>query len=165
MKYMNYYHSPLGNILLAANDMGLTGLWFEGQKYYGRHLHPDAFYAELPIFEQTIKWLDIYFSGKNPNFSIPLHFVGSDFQVNIWQLLCRIPYGQTTTYGALAKQFAAEKGLQSMSAQAVGSAVGRNPISIMVPCHRVIGANGSFTGYAGGLDRKAKLLNIEQQRK
>ena len=114
-----------------------------------------------PLFEKVKQWLDIYFSGKEPNFTVPLHFIGTDFQNEIWETLCTIPYGQTMTYGEIAKQIATKKGLPRMSAQAVGGAVGHNEISIIVPYHRVVGANGNVTGYAGGIEKKVKLLKLE----
>lgn len=162
MQYTNHYHSPIGNILLAADDVGLTGLWFEEQKYFALYLDKEREEKDLPIFEQTKHWLDLYFSGKEPDFSIPLHFTGTDFQNEVWQILCSIPYGQTMTYGQIAKQIAEKRGLARMSAQAVGGAVGHNEISIIVPCHRVVGANGSLTGYAGGIDKKVALLTLEK---
>ena len=117
---------------------------------------------EIPLFEKVKQWLDIYFSGKEPDFTVPLHFVGTAFQKEVWEILCTIPYSQTMTYGEIAKQIAAKKGLPHMSAQAVGGAVGHNKISVIVPCHRVVGANGSLTGYAGGLEKKEKLLALER---
>lgn len=151
----------MGEILLAADEIGLTGLWFEGQKYFALYLDKENKKKELPLFEKTKKWLDIYFSGKEPNFDVPLHFIGTDFQNEVWKILYSIPYGQTMTYGEIAKRFAANHGLKRMSAQAVGGAVGRNEISIIVPCHRVMGTNGSLTGYAGGIDKKMALLKLE----
>ncbi|MCM1542682.1 MAG: methylated-DNA--[protein]-cysteine S-methyltransferase [Blautia sp.] len=162
MQYISHYQSPLGGILLAADEIGLTGLWFEGQKYFALYLDKEHEEKEIPLFEKTRRWLDIYFLGKEPDFSIPLHFTGTDFQKEVWKILCSIPYGQTTTYGAIAKRLAAGKGLPHMSAQAVGGAVGRNGISILVPCHRVVGADGSLTGYAGGIDKKVRLLTLEK---
>lgn len=162
MQYISHYQSPLGNILLAADDIGLTGLWFEGQKYFALYLDKEHEEKELPVFEKAKQWLDIYFSGKEPNFKVPLHFTGTDFQNEVWEILYAIPYGQTMTYGEIAKQLAEKRGLKRMSAQAVGGAVGRNEISIIVPCHRVVGANGSLTGYAGGIDKKVKLLTLER---
>ena len=162
MQYISHYHSPIGDILLAADHIGLTGLWFEGQKYFALYLDKEHQEKELPILEQAKKWLDIYFSGKEPDFKVPLHFIGTDFQKEVWEILSSIPYGQTTTYGEIAKQLAAKKGLAHMSAQAVGGAVGRNEISIIIPCHRVVGTNGSLTGYAGGIDKKVKLLTLEK---
>lgn len=162
MQYISHYSSPLGNILLAADQTGLTGLWFEGQKYFALYLDEEHEEKELPVFEQTKQWLDIYFSGKEPDFHVPLHFTGTDFQKEVWEILCTIPYGKTMTYGEIARQLAAKKGLPHMSAQAVGGAVGRNEISIIVPCHRVVGTNGSLTGYAGGIDKKVKLLTLEK---
>lgn len=162
MQYTSRYASPLGSILLAADDIGLVGLWFEGQKYFAHGLAKTHEEKELPLFAKVKRWLDVYFSGQAPQFTVPLHFIGSDFQKEVWELLCTIPYGQTTTYGAIAKQLAAKKGLPQMSAQAVGGAVGHNEISVIVPCHRVVGANGSLTGYAGGIDKKAELLRLEK---
>lgn len=162
MQYVSHYSSPLGPILLAADDIGLTGLWFEGQKYFALDLDKEHEEKEIPFFEKVKKWLDIYFSGKEPDFIIPLHLTGTDFQNEVWEILCTIPYGQTMTYGEIAKRIAARKGLQHMSAQAVGGAVGHNRISIIVPCHRVVGADGSLTGYAGGIEKKAKLLKLEK---
>lgn len=161
MQYISHYQSPLGNILLAADTVGLTGLWFEGQKYFALYLDKEHEAKEIPLFEKTKQWLDIYFSGKEPDFTLPLHFTGTDFQNEIWNILCTIPYGQTMTYGDIARQLAANRGIERMSAQAVGGAVGHNEISIIVPCHRVVGTNGSLTGYAGGIDKKVKLLTLE----
>lgn len=162
MQYTSRYASPLGSILLAADDIGLVGLWFEGQKYFANGLEKTHEEKELPLFAKVKRWLDIYFSGQQPQFTVPLHFIGTAFQKEVWALLCTIPYGQTTTYGAIAKQLAAKRGLPQMSAQAVGGAVGHNKISIIVPCHRVVGKNGSLTGYAGGIDKKAELLRLEK---
>ena len=162
MHYINHYHSPLGTILLAADDTGLTGLWFEGQKYFAQGLDKETEEKEFSVFQTARRWLDVYFSGQAPDFQVPLHFQGTAFQKEVWEILLSIPYGGTTTYGAIAKQLAAKRGLPHLSAQAVGSAVGHNKISIIVPCHRVIGADGSLTGYAGGIWRKEKLLALEQ---
>ncbi|WP_346708606.1 methylated-DNA--[protein]-cysteine S-methyltransferase [Massilistercora timonensis] len=162
MQYISHYSSPLGKILLAADHSGLTGLWFEGQKYFALGLEEETKEQELPVFQAARRWLDIYFTGQKPDFQVPLHFLGTPFQRQVWEILCSIPYGQTTTYGAIAKQLAAKKGLPHLSPQAVGGAVGHNKISIIVPCHRVIGADGSLTGYAGGVWRKEKLLTLER---
>lgn len=162
MQYISHYASPVGNILLAADNTGLTGLWFEGQKYFALSLDKEHEEKEIPLFEEVKQWLDIYFSGKEPDFTVPLHFTGTAFQNGVWEILCTIPYGQTMTYGEIAKQIAVRKGLLHMSAQAVGGAVGHNEISIIVPCHRVVGADGSLTGYAGGIDKKIKLLQLEK---
>lgn len=161
MQYISHYHSPLGDILLAADSAGLTGLWFEGQKYFALYLDKEHEEKELPVFEEAKRWLDIYFSGKNPDFQVPLHFTGTDFQNEVWEILYAIPYGQTTTYGEIAAQLAKKRGLPRMSPQAVGGAVGHNEISIIVPCHRVVGASGSLTGYAGGIEKKIELLRLE----
>ena len=162
MQYISHYPSPIGNILLAADEMGLTGLWFEGQKYFALDLDKEPEEKEIPLFEKVKQWLDIYFSGREPDFTIPLHFTGTEFQKEVWEILCTIPYGQTMTYGEIAKRIAARKGLPHMSAQAIGGAVGHNRISIIVPCHRVVGADGSLTGYAGGIEKKVKLLKLEK---
>ncbi len=151
----------MGPLLLAADEQGLTGLWFEGQKHWPDKLFADSIEGEMPIFDETRRWLDIYFSGQEPDFWPPLAPQGTAFQQSVWRLLTAIPYGHTTTYAALAKTLAAQMGRESMSAQAVGQAVGRNPISVLIPCHRVIGSNGRLTGYAGGLERKLALLRLE----
>ena len=162
MMYTLHYDSPLGGILLAADDTGLTGLWFDGQKYFASELDPEHAAQETPILRQAKRWLDIYFRGQEPDFTPPLHPIGSPFRQEVWELLLQIPYGQTTTYSALAKQLAAKHGRSHMSAQAVGGAVGHNEISIIIPCHRVVGTSGSLTGYAGGIDKKVKLLTLEK---
>ena len=164
MQYTSRYRSPLGEMLLAADETGVTGLWFAGQKYFALHLDKEQEEKEIPLFTTAKHWLDVYFAGSEPDFTVPLHFTGTAFQNEVWGILCAIPYGRTTTYGEIAKQLAARRGLPHMSAQAVGGAVGHNPISILVPCHRVVGRGGSLTGYAGGLERKRCLLALEQGR-
>lgn len=161
MQYVSHYESPLGKILLSADEAGLTGLWFEGQKYFALHLDPEQEEREIPVFEKTKQWLELYFSGKEPEFTVPLHFIGTEFQKAVWEILCTIPYGQTMTYGQIAGQMAVRQGVPRMSAQAVGGAVGHNRISVIVPCHRVVGTNGSLTGYAGGIEKKLRLLQLE----
>ena len=161
MTYTQHYDSPLGGILLAADDVGLTGLWFDGQKYFARGLSNERIAQETPILTEAKRWLDIYFTGKAPDFTPPLHPIGSAFRRSVWEILLQIPYGQTTTYGEIARQLAKKQGLERMSAQAVGGAVGHNEISIIIPCHRVVGADGSLTGYAGGIGKKEKLLKLE----
>lgn len=161
MQYISRYNSPLGNILLAADETGLTGLWFEGQKYFALYLDKEHEEKDLPVFRDTKRWLDMYFAGKKPDFKLPLHFTGSPFQNEVWEILYSIPYGKTMTYGEIAQIIAQRRKLPHMSAQAVGGAVGRNEISIIVPCHRVVGTFGSLTGYAGGIDRKIALLKLE----
>lgn len=161
MLYTMYYPSPLGRMLLAADGEGLVGAWFEGQKYYGSALEDDVLQEKNDILRRAEQWLDLYFSGTEPDFTPAIHLTGSDFRKQVWKLLLEIPYGKTRTYGDIAEQIAAENGRKSMFAQAVGGAVGHNPVSIIIPCHRVVGAKGSLTGYAGGLDRKAKLLEWE----
>lgn len=161
MQYINYYSSPLGKITLASNGNELIGLWFEGQKYFGSTLNGEYKQKSLPVFEQTAKWLDIYFSGKNPNFTPPLFLSSTSFRNEVWKILLTIPYGKIMTYGEIAKLMAENRGVEKMSAQSVGGAVGHNPISIIVPCHRVVGTDGSLTGYAGGVDIKEKLLKFE----
>ena len=161
MTFLQHYNSPLGGILLAADEIGLTGLWFDGQKYFARDLPAEHVEQNTPVLSEAKRWLDIYFTGREPDFTPPLHPIGSVFRQAVWEILLQIPYGQTTTYGEIARQLAAKLGLPRMSAQAVGGAVGHNEISIIVPCHRVVGTNGSLTGYAGGIDKKVKLLELE----
>lgn len=161
MEYTYHYDSPLGGITIASNGSELTGLWFDGQRYFAEWLSNENEEQQLPIFEQTANWLDIYFSGKEPDFTPPLHLAASDFRMEVWRILQTIPYGKTMTYGEIAKIIAAKRGSATMSAQAVGGAVGHNPISLIVPCHRVIGSDNSLTGYAGGVDIKRKLLALE----
>lgn len=161
MIYTYHCNSPLGGITLASNGKELVGLWFDGQKYFGNILPKIYEEKELSIFEQTKKWLDIYFSGYEPDFMPDVHMIGSEFQIKVWSILKQIPYGQTMTYGEIANKIAEQNGGIPMSAQAVGGAVGHNLISIIIPCHRVVGKNGSLTGYAGGIERKIKLLELE----
>lgn len=158
------YASPLGPLWLAEQDGALRGLWFRGQKYEGGSLfsQPPAVNSPPPLLTETARWLDEYFAGKNPDVSaLPLAPAGSDFRQAVWQLLREIPYGQTTTYGALAAELARRTGRAKFSAQAVGGAVGHNPLSLLIPCHRVLGQGGLLTGYAGGLNKKAWLLTHE----
>lgn len=162
MQYISRYNSPLGIILLAADDTGLTGLWFEKQKYFAAGLDDKCVERELPVFETAKHWLDIYFSGNEPDFTPPLNFIGTEFQKEVWEILLTIPYGRTMSYGEIAKKIAGKRGTEHLSAQAVGGAVGHNKISVIVPCHRVVGSNGSLTGYAGGIDKKVRLLEIEK---
>lgn len=162
MIYTCRYESPIGSLTAASNGMALTGLWFDGQKYFGSTLTEEYEERELPVFAKTRDWLDLYFYGENPDFMPPLAVSGSDFRKSVWNILRQIPYGQTMTYGEIAKKMARQMGTEKMSAQAVGSAVGRNPISILIPCHRVVGSDGSLTGYAGGIEKKAALLALEK---
>ena len=155
------YFSPLGGVTLASDGEALTGLWFDGQRGFPELLPPERAGEAPPVFAEADRWLDTYFRGTAPDFTPPLHLRGTDFQLLVWELLLAIPYGQTATYGDLAAEAARRMGVSRMSAQAVGGAVGCNPISVIVPCHRVIGASGSLTGYAGGLERKARLLSLE----
>lgn len=161
MDYISHYKSPLGDITLGSDGEKLTGLWFDNGRYFGYCLGEKYTEKELPVFELTKQWLDQYFAGKQPDISVPFHFIGTDFQKEVWNILCTIPYGQTMTYGEIANLLAAKKGLPKMSARAVGGAVGHNNISILVPCHRVVGAGGNLTGFGGGIDRKIGLLTLE----
>ena len=147
MQYISRDQTPLGGVLLAADETGLTGLWFEGQEYFAQGLDGEHEERESPLLAQAKAWLAVYFSGR---------------EKEVWALLRAIPYGQTTTYGALAARLAAQRGLPHLSPQAVGGAVGHNKVSILVPCHRVVGAHGSLTGYAGGIDKKRALLALEK---
>ena len=162
MDYIHHYKSPLGGITLASNGNSLIGLWFDEQKYFADTLNKDFREKQLPIFEQADKWLDIYFSGKAPDFTPSLVMKTTPFRKAVWKIMLSIPYGKTMTYGEIAAKIAKKKGIKQMSAQAVGGAVGHNSISLIVPCHRVVGANGSLTGYAGGIAKKIKLLKVEQ---
>ncbi len=163
MEYTNEYVSPLGKILLASDGHALTGLWFEGQKYFAAKLERDHEEKDLPVFAQVAEWLALYFNGKNPAFTPPLTLKGTPFQKEVWEAMLAIPFGQTTTYAKIAAEIARRRGLASMSAQAVGSAVAHNPISLIIPCHRVVGSDGSLTGYAGGIEKKEWLLAMERQ--
>ncbi len=158
MDCMQHYESPLGPITLAGTTDALTGLWFDGQKYYASTASPEATEKDLPVFRETRRWLDLYFAGQRPDFTPPLDLRGTSFQQAVWQILLTIPYGQTISYGQIARMLPNPR----TAAQAVGSAVGRNPVSLIVPCHRVVGANGQLTGYAGGLEKKAWLLQMER---
>lgn len=159
--YTNTFLSPLGKIIMASDGSSLTGLWFDGQKYFGENLIADSLAQDLPIFQETKHWLNLYFQKEKPETMPPLRLLGSPFRCSVWEILLTIPYGQVITYGEIARVLASKHGRSSMSAQAVGGAVAHNPISIIIPCHRVIGANGSLTGYAGGIERKIKLLSLE----
>ena len=166
MYYKTKYPSPVGLITLACDDCGnLVGLWLEGQKYYGGNIS-DAMTekSDLPIFGDTKKWLDSYFNGGKPAISeLALAPIGGEFRQAVWNILREIPYGEVVTYGDIAKKIAAKLNRDNMSAQAIGGAVGHNPISIIIPCHRVVGAKGDLTGYAGGIAIKAKLLELESR--
>ena len=159
MDYTAHYMSPIGGITLASDGKALVGLWFDGQKYFADVLDPvHKERQDLEIFAETRRWLDMYFSGKNPDFLPNIALRGSEFRKAVWRKLLEIPYGQTTTYGALARS------MNCKSAQAVGGAVGHNPLSLIVPCHRVVGTGGKLTGYAGGIDKKEWLLHMEGAR-
>lgn len=154
------YPSPVGLLTLAQEDEAIVGLWLEKQKYFPEHL--DAVQQKTPLLNRASDWLDRYFAGQRPSpEELPLAPRGSAFRQEVWQILRRIPYGETTTYAAIARELARSRGLARMSAQAVGGAVGHNPISIIIPCHRVLGTDGSLTGYAGGVEKKAWLLRLE----
>ena len=161
MEYLKFVSSPLGRILLSSNGDALTGLWFEGQKYYGANLPALCAERQVPVFEQAEAWLAVYFGGNAPDFTPPLSPRGTSFQKEVWELLLTVPFGRTVTYGNIAAVLARRRGLLHFSAQAVGSAVGHNPVSLIIPCHRVVGADGSLTGYAGGLEKKERLLAME----
>lgn len=158
MDYISHYNSPLGRITMGSDGEALIGLWFDDQKHFGANLGMEQRQQnDLPIFELTRKWLDIYFSGKAPQFTPPLQMRASDFRKQVWKQLLNIPFGQTTTYGEIAKS------LGGSSAIAVGGAIAHNAISLIIPCHRVIASDGNLRGYAGGLDRKRWLLEMEQK--
>lgn len=162
MERIAHWLSPLGGMTMSADEFGLTGLWFDGQKNFAGTLSPDA--AEepgYPVFQQTVEWLSVYFEGRDPGSTPSLHLKGTPFRKAVWSVLLSIPYGETRTYGEVAEAVSAASGSAHASPRAVGGAAGHNPISLIVPCHRVIGASGCLTGYAGGLERKARLLAME----
>lgn len=164
MIYISKYSSPLGAITLACDNEAIIGLWFDGQKYFASTLSSkitEENDREHPLLLEAKNWLDIYFSGRNPDLLPPLKYGSTSFRKLVCDIMLTIPYGETMTYGEIAKSAAKVLGVEKMSAQAVGGAVGHNPISIMIPCHRVVGAKGNLTGYAGGLERKEKLLALE----
>ncbi len=158
MDYTHHYDSPLGSITLASDGEALTGLWFDGQKHFAETLDPEHREKILPVFAEAERWLDRYFSGKDPGFTPKLILRTTTFRKAVWEILLTIPYGKTMTYGEIAERMH----LSRMSARAIGGAVGHNAISLIIPCHRVVGADGSLTGYAGGTDKKARLLEMEK---
>ena len=162
VNFIHRYDSPLGGITEASDGKSLIGLWFDGQKYFADTLDSDYEEKKLPVFEQTDRWLDIYFSGGKPDFTPPLSMEATAFRKAVWKIMLKIPYGHTMTYGEIADKIAKQKNIARMSAQAVGGAVAHNPVSLIIPCHRVVGTNGSLTGYAGGIDKKVKLLTLER---
>ena len=161
---MDYIHrcvTPLGGVTLASDGEALIGLWFDGQRHFGEILGREREERDLPVFAQAGRWLDVYFGGEEPDFTPPLRMRTTPFRRTVWELLLAVPYGQTTTYGRLAEEAARRLGRDRVPARAVGGAVGHNALSLIVPCHRVVGADGSLTGYAGGLERKRRLLALE----
>ncbi|HCF71712.1 MAG TPA: cysteine methyltransferase [Syntrophomonas sp.] len=163
MYYSTNYQSPVGTLTLASDGDNLVGLWIEGQKYHGNTIPEEMTKKDdIPVFKTTKNWLDRYFAGGNPAISeLPLAPIGGEFRQGVWSILCEIPYGEVITYGDIAKKMAVKMNKTRMSSQAVGGAVGHNPISIIIPCHRVVGSNGSLTGYGGGIGTKVKLLELE----
>lgn len=164
MDYTYHYSSPIGGITMASNGESLTGLWFDGQKYFASTLSQRHMEKQLPVFDRTCEWLDLYFSGKSPDFIPPVFMYVSNFRRDVYEILMTIPFGETMTYKEVADLIAKKHRIISMSAQAVGGAIAHNPISLVIPCHRVIGTNGKLTGYAGGLDKKEWLLNMEKRK-
>lgn len=163
MIHMMRYHSPIGDIFIASKDNKLVGLWIEGQKHFLSTIKEEIKESyEESILLKTKNWLNRYFNKENPQISeLEISLTGSDFRIAVWNILCTIPYGKTITYGDIAKEIARQRGIKKMSSQAIGSAVGHNPISIIIPCHRVVGSNGKLGGYAGGVDKKIYLLSLE----
>ncbi len=163
MFFSTNFHSPVGQITVASDGTNLVGLWMAGQKYFGDTVSEKMTeQPALAVFSETKRWLDGYFGGEKPAVSeLPLAPNGGEFRRMVWDILCQIPYGEVITYGDIAKQMAARMGKPGMSSQAVGGAVGHNPISIIIPCHRVVGASGSLTGYSGGINKKIQLLELE----
>lgn len=161
MVYTTEYTSPLGRMTLACGEEAIIGLWFNGQRYFGNILPKQTVQKEYPLFADAKRWLDVYFSGREPDFLPPLRYDSTPFRKLVCEIMLTIPYGRTMTYGQITAEAAKRQGMERMSAQAVGGAVGHNPISLMIPCHRVVGTNGSLTGYGGGIARKVKLLELE----
>ena len=172
--YTSQFNSPLGTITVACDDEAIIGLWFNGQRHFGNILPSKTVeigeneFRTLTVggkaralLEEARRWMDVYFSGQEPDFLPPLRYDSTPFRKAVCDIMLTIPYGKTMTYGEIADMIAAERGIEKMSAQAVGGAVGHNPISLMIPCHRVVGTNGSLTGYGGGINRKVKLLELE----
>jgi len=159
--YTHHYESPLGGITIASDGVALTGLWFDKQRFFADTLAAAHEEKALPVFMEADRWLDTYFSGHAPTFTPPLNMRTSTFRKAVWEIMLTIPYGRTMSYGEIAREIASQRGVLRMSAQAVGGAVGHNAISLIIPCHRVIGSDGSLTGYGGGLWRKQRLLAME----
>ena len=160
---IKHYTSPIGDILLASQNKKLIGAWFEGQKYYLANVSEEIMEKDDETLIQAEKWLDSYFNGKKPLINeLDLDPIGTDFRKEVWEILCEIPYGKTISYKDIADRIAKKRGIEKMSAQAVGGAVGHNPISIIIPCHRVVASNGELTGYAAGIDKKKFLLKHEK---
>ena len=157
MYYSTSYKSPIGEMLFVSDGEAVCGVWFYGQKFFKNSIDKTIENNDLAIFKKLKKWFDDYFNGLNPEIDFKLRPQGSEFRLKVWKILCEIPYGETLTYGEIASRIS-----PNMSAQAVGVAVGHNPISILIPCHRVLGVNGKLTGYAAGLDRKMELLKLEK---
>ena len=162
MDFTHHCDSPLGGITLASDGQSLTGLWFDAQKHFAATLSEAREEKTFPVFRETTHWLELYFGGVAPEFTPKLAPRGTAFQRIVWEILLTIPFGHIMTYGEIAGIAAKRMARPRMSAQAVGGAVGRNPISLIIPCHRVVGARGSLTGYAGGLDKKEYLLRLER---
>ncbi len=162
MVYTDGYSSPLGEMTVADDGGAIIGLWFDGQKHFGNSLPKEYSRGETPAIKDAKRWLDIYFSGREPDFLPPLRYGSTPFRKLVCDIMLTIPYGKTRTYGDIAQEIAALTGVERMAAQAVGGAVGNNPILLMIPCHRVIGAQGNLTGYGGGMQRKIKLLEMER---
>lgn len=163
MFYKIDYNAPIGRMMIVSDDTRIVGVWLEGQKYFGGVIGEDLLRQDdLPVLQEAKSWLDRYFAGDKPRISeLPLAPRGNAFRQAVWRILCAIPYGEVVTYGDIAKEIARQRGIKTMSAQAIGGAVGHNPISVIIPCHRVVGANGNLTGYAGGLEVKIRLLAHE----
>ena len=165
MNYIHHYQSPLGKITMASDGKSLIGLWFEEQKYFASTINNETTETTLPIFKQTTKWLNTYFSGIQPDFTPKIKINTTSFRKKVYKILLSIPFGQTMTYGQIASIIAEQRGIKKTSSQAIGGAVSHNPISLIIPCHRVVGTNNNLTGYSGGIHRKIKLLELEMLNK
>ncbi|MCG7339025.1 methylated-DNA--[protein]-cysteine S-methyltransferase [Staphylococcus sp. ACRSN] len=161
MHYKIHYDAPIGRITLTSDGINLTGLWLPKHKDYENHYSEKLVSSDLPVFDKVKQWLDEYFLGNNPEINFPLAPEGTAFRKQVWDLLLEIPHGKTVTYGEIAQAVGLKRGKTTMSSQAVGGAVGSNPISIIIPCHRVVGKDGNLTGYGGGIDTKIALFKLE----
>ena len=163
MNYFYKYNSPLGEMTMISSNGNLAVLAFDGKEIFKKYSLLNFEEKNIPVFKLTAKWLNVYFSKNKPEFTPPLALIGSDFEKEVWSITQNVTYGKTSTYGKIAAEIAKRRGIKKMSSQAVGNALGHNPVAIIIPCHRVIGSDGKLTGYSGGIDKKAALLELESK--